>query len=116
MKEQELNKFIEIPFGAKDSELQEWEYTIPEGMTAKIKDGKIIIKRKPESASVLRCRDCKHMKTGKKCMRNQFWISCYCEEKPKTIKGETKYFYAVNLSDKACVKFENKCHGLQEEV
>lgn len=42
-------KEIEIPFGAKDSELKGWEYTIPEGMEAEIKDGKIIVKeKKPE--------------------------------------------------------------------
>ena len=38
-------KAIEIPFGAKDSELIKWEYTIPEGMEAEIKDGKVIIKK-----------------------------------------------------------------------
>lgn len=41
-------KNIEIPFGAKDSELCEAEYTIPEGYEAEIKDGKVII-RKAES-------------------------------------------------------------------
>lgn len=40
------NKSIEIPFGAKDSELKGWEYTIPEGMEAEIKDGKIIVREK----------------------------------------------------------------------
>ena len=39
-------KEIEIPFGAKDSELKGWEYTIPEGMEAEIKDGKIVVKEK----------------------------------------------------------------------
>ena len=39
-------EIIEIPFGAKDSELQEWTYTIPKGMKAEIRDGKVIIKRK----------------------------------------------------------------------
>lgn len=37
---------IEIPFGAKDSELTGWEYTIPEDMEAIIKDGKVIVKKK----------------------------------------------------------------------
>lgn len=37
---------IEIPFGAKDSELKGWEYTIPEGMEAVIKDGKVIVRQK----------------------------------------------------------------------
>ena len=42
-------KGTEIPFGAKDSELKGWEYTIPEGMEAEIKDGKIVVReKKPE--------------------------------------------------------------------
>lgn len=40
-----MKEIIEIPFGASDSELQEFEMTIPEGMTAKIKDGKIIVNK-----------------------------------------------------------------------
>ena len=39
-------EIIEISFGAKDSELQEWTYTIPKGMKAEIRDGKAIIKKK----------------------------------------------------------------------
>ena len=39
-------KTIEIPFGTKDSELQEFEYTIPDSYEAKIKDGKVIIQKK----------------------------------------------------------------------
>lgn len=42
----EANKEVEIPFGAKDSELKAWGYTIPEGMEAEIKDGKIIVREK----------------------------------------------------------------------
>lgn len=37
---------IEIPFGAKDSELKGWEYTIPEGMEAVIENGKVIVRQK----------------------------------------------------------------------
>lgn len=36
---------IEIPFGAKDSELHGFEYTIPDGYTAEIKDGKFVMKK-----------------------------------------------------------------------
>ena len=36
----------EIPFGAKDSELYKFEYTIPEGYEAEIKDGKVIVMKK----------------------------------------------------------------------
>lgn len=41
-------KNIEIPFGAFDSELGCFEYTIPDGYEAEIKDGKVIV-RKAES-------------------------------------------------------------------
>lgn len=40
--------FIEVPFGARDSELGGFEYTIPQGFEAEIKDGKVIV-RKAES-------------------------------------------------------------------
>lgn len=36
---------IEIPFGAKDSELQEATYFIPEGFHVEIKDDKVVIKK-----------------------------------------------------------------------
>lgn len=36
---------IEIPFGAKDSELQEVAYYIPKGFHAEIDDGKVVIKK-----------------------------------------------------------------------
>ena len=36
---------IEIPFGAKDSELMGFEYNISEGYEAEIKDGKVIIRK-----------------------------------------------------------------------
>ena len=42
----DYEKNIEIPFGAHDSELKGWEYTIPEGFTAEIKDGKVIVREK----------------------------------------------------------------------
>ena len=42
------DKTIEIPFGVFDSELGGFEYTIPEGYEAEIKDGKVIV-RKAES-------------------------------------------------------------------
>lgn len=42
---EQRKEIIEIPFGAKDSELKGWEYAIPENMEAEIKDGKIIVKQ-----------------------------------------------------------------------
>ena len=37
---------IKIPFGAKDSELKGWEYTIPDGMVARIEGNKVILEPK----------------------------------------------------------------------
>lgn len=42
---------IEIPFGAKDSELQEATYYIPDGFHAEIEDDKVIIKKGDKSAA-----------------------------------------------------------------
>ena len=42
----ERSEAIEIPFGAFDSELKGWEYTIPEGMKARIEGNKIILEPK----------------------------------------------------------------------
>ena len=46
---------IKVPLGAKDSELKGWEYTIPEGMEAIIKDGKVIVREK-ESEDERMCK------------------------------------------------------------
>lgn len=40
-----MKEFIEKAFGIKDSELEGWEYNIPEGYTASIENGKIIVKK-----------------------------------------------------------------------
>lgn len=42
---------IEIPFGAKDSELQEETYYIPKGFHAEIEDDKVVIKKGEKSAA-----------------------------------------------------------------
>lgn len=61
-KQNNMEKTIEIPFGAKDSELKGWEYTIPEDMEAEIKDGKVIVREKESDdekirKTLLRCCD-----------------------------------------------------------
>lgn len=53
---------IEIPFGAKDSELKGWEYTIPEGMEAVIKDCKIIVREKESKDERIRKALIQHIK------------------------------------------------------
>ena len=45
---------IEIPFGAKDSELKGWEYTIPEGMKARIEGNKVILEPKESEDEKIR--------------------------------------------------------------
>ena len=55
---------IEIPFGAFDSELGGWEYTIPEGFEAEIKDGKVIVRKSESEDEKMRkvaIRACKYM-------------------------------------------------------
>ena len=49
-----MKEFIEIPFGAKDSELCGWEYTIPEGYTASIENGKIVVKKEESEDEKIR--------------------------------------------------------------
>ena len=44
--EKEIKENNEIPFGAKDSELYKFEYSIPEGYEARIQDGKVIMTKK----------------------------------------------------------------------
>ena len=43
--------WLEIPFGAKDSELQESTYYIPKGFHAEIDDDKVVIKKDEKSAA-----------------------------------------------------------------
>ena len=57
-------KEIEIPFGANDSELCGWEYTIPEGMEATIVDNKIVVKKKESEDERIRKELLKHLKEG----------------------------------------------------
>lgn len=61
----EANKEVKIPFGAKDSELKGWEYTIPEGMEAEIKDGKIIVREKDSEDERIR-KAVKHLVNSSK--------------------------------------------------
>lgn len=49
-----MEKIIDMPVGAKDSDLKGWEYTIPEGMEAVIKDGKIIVREKESRDETIR--------------------------------------------------------------
>lgn len=55
-------KEIEIPFGAFDSELQGFEYTIPDGYTAEIVDGKVIVKKEESEDERMRRKFIKALK------------------------------------------------------
>ena len=44
----------DLAFGAYDSEMQGWSYTIPEGFTAEIKDGQVIVKRAESEDEMIR--------------------------------------------------------------
>lgn len=73
---------IEIPFGAKDSELNKFEYTIPEGYEAEIKDGKVIVKKKESEderirTALLRC--CDDLEKGK--------VGCIAKEDVPAIRA-----------------------------
>lgn len=57
---------IEIPLGAKDSELKGWEYTIPEGMEAIIENGKIIVREKESEDERVRKHLVKHFQNKTK--------------------------------------------------
>ena len=87
--------------------LQPGSYAIPENCTFKYLNRKIVvIPKKTKDTSVLRCGTCKHIHTGNKCCKDQFWETQYCDLKPKTIGGKTEYFYHVSPSTKACDKYE----------
>ena len=87
--------------------LQPGTYAIPENCTFKYANRKIIIvPKKIKDAGILRCGTCKHIKTGNKCCKSQYWDTQYCELRPKTIGGKTEYFYHVSPSTKACDKYE----------
>ena len=93
-------EIIEIPFGAKDSELQEWTYTIPEGMEAEIKDGRIIIKRKESDDERIRKDLIKYLESDRDCQPCQdvsFYDSsiAWLEKQKKQKSVE-------------CIKFDNE--------
>ena len=81
-------KFIEIPFGANDSELKGWEYTIPEGMEAIVKDGKVIVKEKESEDDRIRKEMIDFLKSEKAFQTidlpiSERWISYLEKQKPQ---------------------------------
>lgn len=95
--------------------LTEGTYNIADDCRAKYKDRTLIVykmtKKQIEQSKIKRCRDCVHQKTGKLCMRNQWWESTYCELKPKTISGVSNFFYNAPDNRPACESFKEKAEG-----
>lgn len=91
-------KAREIPFGAKDSELIKWEYTIPEGMEAEIKDGKVIIKKAESEDERIRKQLIDAIKIGRSNRGISFteeaasryiaWLEKHSEEEIQKIRKE----------------------------
>lgn len=88
-------KKIDIPFGAHDSELKGWEYTIPEGFTAEIKDGKVIVKEKANEDEKVRrqlinvCNDWLNGDySAKPCLNDIKWLKNLLERQKINIEGD----------------------------
>ena len=91
MKNLEKSK-IEIPLSAKDSELNGWEYTIPEGYEAEIKDGKVIVKKVESEYEKIRESLIDYFRWNAKQLINEFsnkevvaWLEKQGEQKPNII-------------------------------
>ena len=88
-------KNIEIPFGAKDSELKGWECTIPEGFTAEIKDGKVIVREKASEDERIRrqlinvCNDYLNGDySAKPCLNDIKWLKNLLEKQKEQKPAE----------------------------
>ena len=87
--------------------LQEGEYSIPDGCTAKIVGRTIMVyksKKNTLSPEQLRCKDCKHRVQGKSVGWFDTWV---CDVKPKPLKADkVMRFHAAPKYGKPCVNFE----------
>lgn len=88
---EDYEKNIEIPFGANDSELGGFEYTIPEGYEAEIKDGKVIVRKTESEDEKIRKEIINYFKCQsrdeptRKDIHNKWiaWLEKQCEQKAK---------------------------------
>lgn len=68
-----------------------------------------ILKRIKPPYEGSRCKDCIHCHRGKYAFSpNQWWESAFCDKKPKTVGGDSRFFYSTNESFKACELFEKR--------
>lgn len=85
-------------------ELKIGEYFIPEGCTVKMVGKTIkVYQKKLRDPSILRCRDCKYCSLR---YPSQYWGGHIC--KANTWGKRYVRNYTVQLSKKACDKFERK--------
>ena len=87
-------------------ELQIGEYTVPEGLTAKM-TGRVI-RVYPSKANVLkknehRCKDCKHYGRG---FCGTWYETNVCRKKPKGVKKGVQQYYHAEKYDRICEHFE----------
>lgn len=91
--------------------LTEGTYEIEKGYRAIIinKGTKIkIFKKKPQYEGY-RCKDCVHCQTGRYAFGpKQWWESTFCNAKPKTVAGDSRFFYSTDESSHACELFQKK--------
>jgi len=69
-----MKEFIEKAFGIKDSELEGWEYNIPEGYTASIENGKIIVKKEESEDEKIRKEILDYIDKSTGCKRWVVWL------------------------------------------
>lgn len=95
-----MKEFIEIPFGAKDSELCGWEYTIPEGFVASIENGKIVVKKEENKDEKIRNEICIYIGAKQDISldtHNRWltWLEKQGEQKPAWSKEDRDYYDAI---------------------
>ena len=104
----DYEKKIDIPFGAHDSELKGWEYTIPEGMEAIIKDGKVIVREKESEDERMRKMLIDRVRSAEELTDElREWILTYLEkqkERGPLTKDEEYILHRIieHLEDETC--------------
>ena len=89
-KTSDQEEIAEIPFGAKDSELQEATYFIPKGFHAEIDDDKVVIKKDEKS-------------------------TVWSEEDERNMQNiDSVLFYDKKLPEDTCVKLRNFLRTLKQ--
>ena len=86
---------VTIPFGVADSELSGFEYTIPEGYEAEIKDGKVIVRKAESEDERIRKELIEFVKSTNKYGTNpkcESWIAWLEKQRYSEFKLENEYW------------------------